>query len=62
VDFIIFMERYFTRIENTLKRVAVGHAVPAGSREETVAFKFNSERTVMISAQNDMQEVACYSP
>jgi hypothetical protein len=37
-DFITFMERYLTRMRKTLSRLAVSHAIPAGSREVTVAF------------------------
>jgi hypothetical protein len=40
------MERYLTRIRKSLQRLAVSHAVPAGSREVTAAFNFISESTV----------------
>jgi hypothetical protein len=40
------MQRYLTRIGKTSSRLVVSHAVPAGSREVTVAFNFISERAV----------------
>jgi hypothetical protein len=42
------MERYFIRIEKILQRLAVSHAVPAGSWEVTVAFRFIIERPVVL--------------
>jgi hypothetical protein len=48
----VFMERYLNRIGNILWRLAVSHAVPAGSREVTVAFTFISERTVFSKIYN----------
>jgi hypothetical protein len=41
-----FMERYLTRIGETLQRLAMSNAVSAGRREVTVAFNFISKRTV----------------
>jgi hypothetical protein len=37
---------YLTRTEKSLQRLAVSHAIPAGSREVTAAVNFISERTV----------------
>jgi hypothetical protein len=47
------MERCLTRL------LVMGHAVPAGSREVTVAFNFISERTVRhyITQTKDIQTV-----
>jgi hypothetical protein len=47
VEFIVFMERYLTRIGKILLRLALSHAVPAGSREVTATFRFISENTVV---------------
>jgi hypothetical protein len=41
------MERYLTRIGETLESLAVSHAVAAGSQEVTVTFNFISEHTVL---------------
>jgi hypothetical protein len=43
VDFIVYVERYLTRIGNNLQRLAVSHAVPSGSQEVIAAFNFISE-------------------
>jgi hypothetical protein len=48
VDFMVFMERYLTHIGKTLQGLIVTQAVPAGSREVTVAFNFISERIVFV--------------
>jgi hypothetical protein len=42
------MEQYLTRIGKTLKSLVASHAIPARSREVTIAFNFISERTVYI--------------
>jgi hypothetical protein len=46
-NYFFFMERHLTRIGKILKRLAVCHAVPVGSREVTVALKFISGHTVL---------------
>jgi hypothetical protein len=42
------MERYLTHIGKTLQRLMVSGAVPAGSREVTVALNFIIERTAYL--------------
>jgi choline dehydrogenase-like flavoprotein len=52
VYFIVFVERYLTRIRKVLWRLAVSYEVPTGSRELTAVFRFNSESTVSAGAVN----------
>jgi hypothetical protein len=46
-----FVERHLARIEETLWRLAVSHAVPARSRKETDASNYVSEHNVEASGE-----------
>jgi hypothetical protein len=56
--FVVFNERYMTRMGENLQRSALSHAVPAGSRKVAAAFNFISERTVLSIIETTVPKVA----